>query len=166
MSLRIFFFFWWFFSPKKMIWIAGILPPQLFSGVFCFVNFVTIAKANNCRFVTENQEHCIYSQIFHSGPKSWRDVGITEMLDNIFFTTSVRRQAIDFIGVLKCTNSGHISGRHIENGDPHKKELFCKWNPNVTWNLTLWEISAFWQWLSFLKGWGHQRQMNQNKDWD
>ena len=139
---------------------------QLFSGLFSFVNFVTIAKANNCRFVTENQEYCIYSQIFYGGPMSWRDVGITEMLDSIFFTISGRGQAIYLTGVLKYTNSGNISGRHIENGDPHKKELFCMWNPNVMWNLTLWEINAFWKWLSFLKGCGHQRQMNQNKDWD
>ena len=139
---------------------------QLFSGLFSFVNFVTIAKANNCRFVTENQEYCIYSQIFYGGPMSWRDVGITEMLDSIFFTISGRGQAIYLTGVLKYTNSGNISGRHIENGDPHKKELFCMWNPNVMWNLTLWEINAFWKWLSILEGWGHLRQVNQNKDWD
>ena len=163
--LRIFFYFWWFFLPRKLIWIAGILPQKLFSGVFSFVDFVTIAKANNCRFVTETQEHCIYSQIFYSGPNSWSDVGITEMLDNIFFTTSGRGQAIDLIGVLKNTNSGDISGGHIENGNTHKKELFCSWNPNVKmWDLALWEINAFWKWLSFLKGWGHLRKVNQNKD--
>ena len=120
--LRIFFYFWWFFSPRKLIWIAGILPQKLFLGVFSFVNFVAIAKANNCRFVTENQEHCIYSQMFYGGPKSWSDVGITEMLDNIFFTTSGRGQAIHLIGVLKNTNSGDISGRHTYWEWKHPKE--------------------------------------------